>query len=177
MTHIDLHMILQTVGPGGYGDLVTRRTGQAVRNGIEPMLADHPPGDLALVDFSTVRLIDYSCADEIVGQLLLRHGHAQYFLLVGVRDHHLEAIEPVLERHGLAVVAQDHTGRIRLLGRLPEDVMRVYAVLVETGGAEPAAIAEALGLGLDTAKAIMADLLRRRLVRPDGPTFRPLMCA
>lgn len=176
MTRIDLYHILQTVGPG-YGDLVTRRTGQAVRDGIEPLLADHPPGDLAVVDFSTVRLLDLSCADEIVGKLLLRHGHARYFLLFGVHDHHLEAIEPVLERHGLAVVAQDRTGRLRLLGRLPDHATRAFAVVMETGGAVLETVASQLHLTGEATRAALDELVRRHLVRPDGDAYRPLQCA
>lgn len=99
MTRIDLHRILQTVG-AGYGDLVTRRTGQAVRLGIEPLLAGTPAGAVTLVDFGTVRLLDFSCADEIVAKLLLQFGHDHVFVLVNVHAHHLEAIEPVLERQG-----------------------------------------------------------------------------
>ena len=176
MTRIDLHTILQTVGRG-YGDLVTRRTGQAVRDGIEPLLADHPPGDLAVVDFGTVRLLDYSCADEIVGKLLLRHGHAQYFVLMGLHDHHLEAIEPVLERHGLAVVAEDRTGQVRLLGRVPDHASRVFALLVELGEARVDIVAARLSLSGDTARTTLDELARRRLVRPDGDLYRPVMSA
>jgi hypothetical protein len=33
---------------------------------------------------------------------------------------HCEAIEPVLERHGLAAIARDREGRIRVLGHVPE---------------------------------------------------------
>lgn len=176
MTRIDLHTILQTVGRG-YGDLVTRRTGQAVRDGIEPLLADHPPGDLAVVDFSTVRLLDLSCADEIVGKLLLRHGHAQYFVLIGLHDHHLESIEPVLERHRLAVVAQDRTGQVRLLGRVPDHASRVFALLVELGAASVEVVAARLDLGREAARTALDELATRRLVRPDGNAYRPVMSA
>ncbi|MEJ2237442.1 MAG: hypothetical protein P8X82_04015, partial [Gemmatimonadales bacterium] len=62
-----------------------------------------------VIDFGAVGCLDISCADEIVGKLLLDHGQVRYFLLRGVTEAHCEAINWVLERHGLAVVAEDWT--------------------------------------------------------------------
>jgi hypothetical protein len=122
MQHIDLKTILQRTVSSRYGDLVTRPTGQAVRGGIEEELEAVTGEQVAVIDFGTVRLLDYSCADEIVGKLLLQHGRAHYFLFQGVTASHCEAIEPVLERHGLAAIARDREGRIRVLGHVPEAV-------------------------------------------------------
>lgn len=135
MQHIDLKAILQRKVSNRYGDLVTRPTGRAVRGGIEEELADPAEERAAIIDFGMVRLLDYSCADEIVGKLLLEHGRARYFLLQGVTASHCEAIEPVLERHRLAAVARDRDGRVRVLGHVPTGAREALSSLTAGSGA------------------------------------------
>ena len=106
---IDVHAVLQESVPGPYADLVTRPTGRAVRERIERAIADAP---VAWMDFTGVRCIDYSCADEIVAKLLRS---VQILLLKGVTEAHRLAIEPVLQGHNLAVVIQTGT-RLEVLG-------------------------------------------------------------
>ncbi|NIU79845.1 MAG: hypothetical protein GWN71_41805, partial [Gammaproteobacteria bacterium] len=69
MQRIDLRHILRHTVSDLYGDLVTRPTGKAVRHGIEQALARADGRQVAVIDFSTVRCLDISCADEIVGKL------------------------------------------------------------------------------------------------------------
>lgn len=129
MQHIDLKAILQRKVSNRYGDLVTRPTGRAVRGGIEEELADPSEERAAIIDFGMVRLLDYSCADEIVGKLLLQHGAARYFILQGVTASHCEAIEPVLQRHRLFALARDREGRVRVLGHMPDAARDALATL------------------------------------------------
>ena len=67
ITHIVLEAVLRTSLAAPYADLVTRPTGRAVRASIEQAL-DADAG-VALLDFTGVRLMDFSCADEIVAKL------------------------------------------------------------------------------------------------------------
>src|SRR6478752_9564768 len=95
-----------------YSNLVTRPTGAAVRCEIEQELDRVGDRTLTVIDFSHVGLLDFSCADEIVAKLLLRYSTAEaprdaYFVFRGVSESHLDAIETVLERHGLAIVSQE----------------------------------------------------------------------
>jgi hypothetical protein len=176
MTWIDLKDVLQRSVAGVYGDLVTRRTGEAVRCSIEAML---PPtdSDLDVIDFSTVRLMDHSCADEIVGKLLLQHGQARYFVLVGLDLSHVDAIAPVLERHALAVVAQDRSGTLQLLGTLPESAVRTFRMLADTGPAAPDEVAARLSLSPDAARQALAVLCQHRVVREQAGHYQALRCA
>ena len=82
------------------------------------------PDQVVVIDFASVRCLDFSCADEIVGKLLLQHGEARYFLLRGVTEIHGEAIEAVLERYNIAVVAQQRCGTIRVLGPASDTARR-----------------------------------------------------
>ena len=175
MTRIDLKDVLSRTVAGRYGDLVTRRTGEAVRSGIEAML---PADDeVAVIDFGTVRLMDISCADEIVGKLLLTHGGARYFLLVGVHAAHEDALLPVLERHQLAVVAEDRTGRVKLLGNLPESARRTFGLLADAGPAAPDALARELALEPEVVRGALEVLRQRRVVREQGGHYQALRCA
>lgn len=174
MLNIDLKSVLRRMVSGSYGDLVTRRTGKAVRDGIEQELAAVDADQVAVIDFGTVRCLDYSCADEIVGKLLLAHGSARYFLLRGVTPSHRDAIEPVLERHGVAVAARDRDGTIRLLGPLDDTTRRAFAIVSDRGGAETEEIASALALPLDRVQTILETLNARHLVQHDDGRYTPL---
>src|SRR3989338_209601 len=114
MRLIDLRAVLQRTVSDVYGDLVTRRTGAAVRNGIEEELAGGEGDGPAVIDFGAVRCLDLSCADEIVAKLVLQYGSSR-FLFRGLTLSQRDALEQVLERHGLAVVVvTDGTGRVEL---------------------------------------------------------------
>jgi hypothetical protein len=165
MQRIDLKAILQRTVSGLYGDLVTRPTGQAVRGGVEEVLARIDGEQVAVIDFTTVRCLDFSCADEIVGKLLVQHGRVRFFLLAGVSESHREAIESVLERHGLAVVAWDREGRLQLLGPLDDLFRRAFSVLSRRGTAGVAEIAEDLAIPMEAAHDALESLLARRLVQ------------
>ena len=165
MQRIDLKAILQRTVSGLYGDLVTRPTGQAVRGGVEEVLADLDGEQVAVIDFSTVRCLDFSCADEIVGKLLVQHGRVRFFLLAGVSESHREAIESVLQRHGLAVVAWDREGQFEILGPVDDLFRRAFSVLSRRGTAGVEEIAAELAVPAETARDAMESLLARRLVQ------------
>jgi hypothetical protein len=175
MTRIDIKDVLARTVNTVYGDLVTRRTGEAVRSGIEAML--HDDDETAIIDFGTVRLMDISCADEIVGKLLLQQGTARYFLLAGVHAAHEDALEPVLARHHLAVVAEDRTGALKLLGSLPEHARRAFRLLADSGPAELDEIATRLDLAPEEARCALETLRQHRVVRETGGHYRALRCA
>lgn len=175
MTRIDLKDVLARTVSSVYGDLVTRRTGEAVRSGIEAMLTDDD--ETAVIDFGTVRLMDMSCADEIVGKLLLAHGPARYFVLVGVHAAHEDALLPVLERHHLAVAAEDRTGQLKVLGTLPEPARLAFGLLADSGPAPSDEIAARLAVPAAEALAALEVLCQRRLVREQGGQYRALRCA
>ena len=163
MPLIDLRHILRGTVSGWYGDLVTRSTGHAVRCGVEEVLAEHDGEQVAVIDFTSVRLLDLSCADEIVAKLLLHHGRTRPFLLRGISEDHQDALDPVLERHGLAAVAQDRKGGVRILGVINEQVRVGLMMLAERGSAEVADLADHLAVPTSDARAVFDELLERRL--------------
>ena len=103
--------VLQQAVAGFYTDLVTRPTGRAVRENIE---RDLVPGTIAVMDFTGVGCLDYSCADEIVAKLV--RDKVKVLLLRGLTDAHRDAIEPVLAGAGLAVLCERPDGVLEGLG-------------------------------------------------------------
>lgn len=109
---IDVSAVLHQAVRVSYADLVTRATGRAVREHIEQVFVAGP-GAVARMDFTGVRCIDYSCADEIVAKLVRG---LRVLVLCGCSDGHLEALCPVLEGHGLAAVFERPDGTLGGLG-------------------------------------------------------------
>jgi hypothetical protein len=177
--HIDVGAILETAQRPVYNDLVTRATGRAVRSGIEARLAREGVAPLTIIDLSRVGLIDFSCADEIVATLVRRAlgptpGYEGCFVVDGVTDDHLDAIEQVLERDGLALVARTvQPGVHRLVGVVDARERAVWELVVRECGADATLVATRLALALEEAAAALAALVRRRLLLADGAWARP----
>jgi hypothetical protein len=125
---IDVSAVLHQAVRASYADLVTRATGRAVREHIEQEYGPEPV-PVTRMDFGGVRCIDYSCADEIVAKLLRERIHV--LLLRGFSDAHLEALAPVLEGHGLAVILERADGTLDGLGRR-ESALALLDELVQT---------------------------------------------
>ena len=137
---IDVGSLVQRSVATLYSHLVTRPTGRAVRQAIESLLDDAGDTAFSLIDLSEVTVLDFSCADEVVAKLLLRYsadaGHEAFFVFRGVREPHREPIVAVLERHGLAAVAETGPRRFELLGEGTEPEHRAWAVLEDRGRLE-----------------------------------------
>jgi len=170
--HIDLGTVLrQTLAANLYSNLVTRSTGAAVRTQIETLLPARQR-TLTVIDLSHVAMIDFSCADEVIAKLLLRRGEEleAYFVFRGISDDHWDAIETVLERHGLALVVERDSG-VELVGVLEEDERRVFEVIRRRGRAEVWEVATDLGEADAAVRGALERLWRRRLIMRDGDAF------
>jgi hypothetical protein len=157
-----------------YSNLVTRPTGRAVRMGVESQLAElsaERQPCLSILDFSQVRVIDYSCADEIVAKLLLRYCVAErpgevYFLVRGLQEHQEDAVEAVLERHGLLVSAERPGRGYHLLGPSDPFQRNCWSALLLRRAASVAELAADLQLPDVVAATTVASLLARRVALP-----------
>ena len=181
---IDLSSVHRRSVTSLFSNLVTRPTGRAIRSGVESQIAemDGPAhaACLSILDFSQVRVLDYSCADEIVAKLLLRFSGDErpaeaFFVVLGVQEHHEEAIEAVLERHSLLLVARDDEGQVKLLGDAGPAHRAVWEALTRRGRAAAQEVAGDTGLSQGAAEATLAALLGHRVAtaHPDG-TVSPL---
>lgn len=169
---IELNRVAHRSVTSLYSNLVTRPTGRAVRMGVESQIAELGSRKICLsvLDFSGVRVLDYSCADEIVAKLLLRYQQeprtADVYLLVrGLQDHHHDAIEAVLERHGLLLVVESDK-QFSLLGPSNPAERTCWAALLRRGPSTPAQVAEHAGLAEDAARSVLASFGERRVAIP-----------
>jgi hypothetical protein len=174
---IDISGVLKTSVCDLYSNLVTRPTGAAVRIEIEHLLDEIGDRSLVILDFSHVGLLDFSCADEIVAKLLLQYVSLDiprrevYFLFYGMSESHMDAIETVLERHGLALVTQRAEGSPFLMGIIDGDQRRIWETMRDLGTAEPLDVATAAGLAPERVERALDDLWRRRLVIRDDKAY------
>jgi hypothetical protein len=173
--HIDVSSMLRKSVCELYSNLVTRPTGAAVRCEIEQELDRIGERALTIIDFSHVKLLDFSCADEIVAKLLMQYVSVDgprrevYFVFRGINESHMDAIEAVLERHKLALVSQLADGASRLIGEIEEAERLAWETMARLGAAPAAEFATAAGMSQDVADRMLDTLWRRRLViRYDG---------
>ena len=171
------HLLRETT-TAPYRHLVTRPTGAAVRTRIEATLS-RSDCLTALLDFSDIELLDFSCAEEIVAKLLLAQasGRPRFVVLRGLRDDQHDAIEQVLNHHRLAVAAVIAGGEPVLLGWAPADARAAFACVCRLGRACAADVARALDWPDGRAAEALESLTLHRLVRPEGDLRYPLLVA
>lgn len=180
ISHIDVSSVLRRTVCDLYSNLVTRPTGAAVRIGIERHLDEIGDKALAILDFSHVGLLDYSCADEIVAKLLMQYVSVDdprrevYFVFFGMSESHMEAIDSVLDRYGLALVTQLADGAAQLIGKVDGEQRRAWETIGQLGGARPADVATATGMLPEHAERTLETLWRRRLVIRQESGYVPL---
>ena len=179
MTHIDVQSALAESLSAPYHDLVTRRTGAAVRTLIERQLAGLADGSVAVLDFSRIGVLDCSCADEFVAKLLLpltveHPSRDGYVVLHGLSDGHIDSIEQVLHAHGLALVVQFPDGHAHLVGAVTDVERRLWQLVMVSGRVGVDGLAAEAGLTTDEALLLLDSLARRRLVRRDHDGYCPL---
>ncbi len=174
---IRLDRILQGAVATPYRDLVTRPTGAAVRGRVEDAMAE-ARCLTALLDFSAVRLLDFSCADEIVAKLLQRSRTSgdRYVLLIGLSEDQSEAIDHVLNHQGItcAVLAAPGAAPV-LLGHTSDDLRTAFRHIHEHGSCTATELACALTWSFSQALAALRQLAVQRLVRQEQETYCPLL--
>ncbi len=155
-----------------YSNLVTRPTGRAVRLAIEEQLRGIKGTSLSILDFSRVRIIDYSCADEVIAKLLRRFRSAErpsnvFFVVNGVSEHQRDTVEQVLRRDNLLLVAVDQ-GRSALWGAAPDRLRSAWDCLDQLGRTATGEFASARGVNERAASSCLRRLVAQRVAVPEG---------
>jgi hypothetical protein len=169
MVKYDLNRFLREEIGSGAKDLVTRPTGQAVRERIERDLEGEADGSVIGLDFSKVGVIDYSCADEIAAKLVSRllsgeYGD-RYLLLTGLNENQKENIEVALERKDLAIAADMKDGGRVLLGKLHNYLKDTLDYITAKRKVTSKELADARKLEANTSGTRLLNLSKKRLVR------------
>ncbi|MDX1566689.1 MAG: hypothetical protein R3223_02745 [Longimicrobiales bacterium] len=176
---VDVGSIVRRTITSLYSHLVTRQTGRAVRLAIEGQVLDAGDRTLSLVDLSEVRVLDFSCADEVVAKLLLRFseretGPETFFVFRGIQEVHREPIAAVLERQSLLTVGETRAGRFELLGTATDEERRVWGLLESVGSIPEKEVERHLPRTPE--REILRDLARQRVVfeRDEPREYRAL---
>lgn len=174
MSAYDLYRLLKEELKNGSSDLVTRQSGQVIRDRIEKDIAQEENGGVIALDFSKIGVIDYSCADEIVAKLISRllsgeYGD-RYITLTGLNENQKENIEVALERKGLAVMMEMGNGEKVLLGSLNNYLNETLSVIIQKGKLTAKELSETMNLEANTSGTRLLNLHKKRLVRRTDET-------
>lgn len=165
----NLYKLLKEELKNGSNDLVTRTSGQVIRERIEKDIGKEEDGAVIALDFSKIGIIDYSCADEIVAKLISRllsgeYGD-KYITLTGLNDNQKENIEVALERKELAVMAEMRDGRKILLGSLNNYLKETLNLILKKGKISAKDLSESMKLEANTSGTRLLNLHKKRLVK------------
>ena len=169
MMKYDLSKLLKDELGNGSKDLVTRPSGQAIRERIERDMGKEPDGAVIGLDFSKIGVIDYSCADEIIAKLVSRllsgeYGD-KYLLLTGLNENQKENIEVALERKELAVMAEMQDGGRVVLGNLNNYLKDTLDFIVKKKKVTSKDLSDARKLEANTSGTRLLNLSKKRLVK------------
>lgn len=173
MQTYNIYKLLKEELKNGSSDLVTRQSGQVIRERVERDIAKEKNGEVITLDFSRVGIIDYSCADEVVAKLISRllsgeYGD-KYIILTGLNENQKENIEVALERKDLAVMATMQNGKKILIGSLNNYLKETLNLILKKGEITAKKLSEAMKLEMNTSGTRLLNLHKKRLVkRIDG---------
>lgn len=169
MQKYNLYKLLKEELKNGSSDLVTRNSGQVIRERIEKDIAGEKEREVIALDFSKIGVIDYSCADEIVAKLISRlqsneYGD-KYIVLTGLTENQKENIEVALERKDLAVMAEIKDGRKILIGNLNNYLQETLNFVSKKGKITASDLSATLKLPANTSGTRLLNLYKKRLVK------------
>lgn len=165
----NLYKLLKEELKNGSNDLVTRHSGQVMRERIERDIAKEEDGTVVALDLSRTGIIDYSCADEIMAKLISRllggeYGD-KYITLTGLNENQKENIEVALERKDLAVMGEMRDGKHILLGSLNNYLKETLHLILKKGKITARELSEAMKLESNTSGTRLLNLHKKRLVK------------
>jgi hypothetical protein len=169
MLKYNLYKLLKEELKNGSSDLVTRQSGQVIRERVEKEIEKEKDGEIIALDFSKVGIIDYSCADEVVAKLISRllsgeYGD-KYIVLTGLNENQKENIEVALDRKELAVLAQMRDGKQVLLGSLNNYLKETLNLIIKKGKITATDLSKNMKLEMNTSGTRLLNLHKKRLVK------------
>lgn len=169
MTTYNLYKLLKEELGNGSSDLVTRPSGNKIRERIERDIIIEPEGAVIALDFSKIGIIDFSCADEIVAKLVSRlvsneYGD-RYIILTGLNENQKENIEVALERKDLAVMGEMNDKAKTLIGNLDNYLKQTLNLILDRGSITAKELSEALELPANTSGTRLLNLYKKKLVK------------
>jgi len=169
MQNYNIYKFLKEELKNGSADLVTRQSGQVIRERIERDILKEKDGEVIALDFSKIGVIDYSCADEVVAKLVSRLVSGEYgdkyIVLTGLSENQKENIEVALERKELSVMAEMTDSRKILMGSLNNYLKETLSLILSKGKITAGELSDALNLPANTSGTRLLNLYKKRLVK------------
>jgi len=169
MIKYNLYKLLKEELGNGSSDLVTRPSGNKIRERIEKDIAKEKDGAVIVIDFSKIGIVDYSCADEIVAKLVSRllsgeYGD-RYIVLIGLNENQKENIEVALERKELAVIGMMRDKEKVLIGSLNKYLSDTLELILIKGNITAKELSEEMKLEPNASGMRLLNLYKKRLVK------------
>jgi hypothetical protein len=167
---IDLAGIVSRDGllPGETRHFLDRETGRKAREAMAEFFADSRGETVFYIDFSGVGVIDYSCADELLGKLLPRiladEFGRKYICLKNVNNSQAENISVALEKRNLAVVAIPRGGGWMWLGKLIPYLQETLDLVYDHRRISARELSSLLRISLNNGSTRLINLYKQRLV-------------
>ncbi|MCL4469447.1 MAG: STAS-like domain-containing protein [Deltaproteobacteria bacterium] len=169
MTTYNLYKLLEEELKNDSSDLVTRPSGQAIRERIERDIAKEKRGEIIALDFSKIGIVDYSCADEVVAKLISRLWAGEYgdryVVLTGLNENQKENIEVALERKDLAIIAEMQDKEKILVGTLNNYLKETLNLIIKKGRITAKELSDEMELESNTSGMRLLNLYKKRLVK------------
>ena len=86
----------------------------------------------------------------------------------------MEASHTVLERHGLATVAENRTGEVQLLGPINEIARQAFGMVMKKGSAREQDVLDSLDYSPDSVREALDELCSRHLIFLAAASYQPL---
>jgi len=173
---LSLRKLINGLLRNGAKEMAGRSRGVKVRGLIEKILREEKGPLLILLDFSGVRTIDFSWADEVVAKIISRLWSGEYgekfLVLKSLNASQVENISVALERKRLAALLIGSTGW-RIIGSLNNYLAHTLNQVMEKRHLTLRQLSEEEGIGMNTSGTRLLNLYKKRLVvRVEGPAAR-----
>ena len=174
---LSLRKLINGLLKNGAKEMTGRSRGVKVRGLIEKILREEKGPLLVLLDFSGVRAIDFSWADEVVAKIISRLWSGEYgekfLVLKGLNASQVENISVALERKRLAALLTGSEGW-RIIGSLNNYLAHTLNQVMEKRHLTLRQLSEEEGIGMNTSGTRLLNLYKKRLVvRVEGTAARP----
>lgn len=147
--------------------LVTRKTGEQLRLEIEKKI-ELTTKKLIILDFSMVKIMDYSFADESIVKLLLRFISNEFddkqLILTNLAADLSENVEVALNQRQVAVLTINN-GTISFIGYLKEQLQKVLTIVLQEKELSARRLAELQGTTANVSNNRLAELTKMKLLK------------
>jgi hypothetical protein len=168
MHHFELATLFSAIGMPGT-DLLLREYGQQAFPFLKQALLETPPGGVLVLEFSGVRVMDTSFADETVVELAVGLNTQLYddrfLVLHNPGSATIDNLEGTLARRKPKVTLLILEGESpRILGHIEENLLETWQLVITHAPMTARQLADELHLEINTASTRLLKLYERRML-------------